>query len=99
VITEAGRQWGKDVGQIIGGGRGREGSRLRAIAAYIGREIGGLRLEEMVGYLRRDISTLSIGIKKLEERMNEDVDVKRQVERLCVKVKRGRKRNYKITKA
>ena len=46
----------------------------------------------MVGYLRRDISTLSIGIKKLEERMNEDVDFKRQVERLCVEVKRGRKR-------
>jgi len=87
------------VGQIIGGGEGREGSRLRAIAAYVGREVGGLRPGEMEGYLRRDISTLSIGIKKVEERMNEDVDVKRQVERLCLEVKRGRKRNYKITKA
>ena len=90
---------GQGCGRDFGGGRGREGSRIRAKAGYVGREVGGLRLVEMVGYLRRDLATLSIGIRKLEERMKREVEIKRQVERLCLDVKRGRKRKYKIIKA
>jgi len=53
----------------------------------------------MAGYLRRDLATLSIGIRKLEERMKREVEIKRQVERLCLDVKGSRKRKYKIIKA
>jgi len=93
------RQWKKEPGDIIGKGRGREGSRLRAVAAYVGREVGGLRLKEMGRYLGRDIATLSLSLRRLEERMREQGDLKRKVEQLCTELRKGRRRQYQITKA
>ncbi len=99
VVEEIARHWGRDVEEVLGKGRGREASRLRAMAAYVGREVGGLRLTEMAGYLRRDLATLSLGIKRLEERLKEELELRQQVKRLCEKLRTGRKKKYKITKA
>jgi len=99
VVEEIARQWGKNIEEILGKGREREASRLRAMAAYIGREVGGLKLTEMVGYLKRDLATLSLGIRKLEQRMKEDIQLSQQVKQLYEAVRKGKKRKYKITKA
>ncbi len=99
VVEEIARQWGKNIEEILGKGREREASRLRAMAAYIGREVGGLKLTEMVGYLKRDLATLSLGIRKLEQRMKEDIQFSQQVKQLYEAVRKGKKRKYKITKA
>ncbi|HEV8343350.1 MAG TPA: transposase, partial [Candidatus Binatia bacterium] len=41
VVEEIARYWRKDVEAVLGSGREREASKLRAIAAYVGREVGG----------------------------------------------------------
>jgi chromosomal replication initiation ATPase DnaA len=79
--------------------RGHEASRLRAIAAYGGREVGGIRLSEMAGDFKRDLATVSFRIKKLEERMKEESGLKQQINQLCETLRTGRKRKYQITKA
>jgi len=99
VVEEMCRQWKKELGDIVGKGRGREGSRLRAITAYVGREVGGLRLREIGGYLGRDIATLSLSLRRLEERMKEEGDLKRKVEQLCTELRKGRRKKYQTTKA
>jgi len=99
VVEEVARQWRRDIAEVLGKGRGRETSKLRATAAYVGREVGGLKLTAMANYLRRDLATLSLGIKKLEQRMKGELELREQIKRLCEKVRRGRKRKYKITKA
>jgi hypothetical protein len=45
---------------------GREGSRLRAVAAYVGKRDRWVRLAGMASHLRRDFATLSLGIGRLE---------------------------------
>lgn len=99
VVEEVCRQWKKELGDIMGKWRGREASRLRALAAYIGREIGGLRLKEIGRYLGRDVATLSLSLRRLEERMREQGDLKRKVEQLCTELRKGRSKRYQITKA
>ncbi|HXV80989.1 MAG TPA: transposase [Candidatus Binatia bacterium] len=79
--------------------RGHEASHLRAIAAYVGREVGSIKLSEMASYFKRDLSTLSFRIKKLEERMREEPGLKQQINQMCETLRMGRKRKYQITKA
>ena len=72
---------------------------LRAVAAYLGREIGGMTLTKAPGYLRRDLATLSVGVKTLERKIKEDAKLRQRVESLIERLKQGRKRQYQITKA
>ena len=77
------RHFGANINGTFDNERGHEASRLRAIAAYVGREVGGIKLSEMAGYFKRDLSTLSFRIKKLKERMKEESGFKRQINQLC----------------
>ena len=45
------------------------------------------------------LATLSVGIKRLEQRMQQDTRLRQRVRHLCMILKKGRKRQYKITKA
>jgi chromosomal replication initiation ATPase DnaA len=96
-VDETFRHFGANIRGTFDKERGHKASRLRAIAAYVGREVGGIKLSEMAGYFKRDLSTLSI--KKLEERMKEESGLKQQINQLCETLRRGRKRKYQITKA
>jgi REP-associated tyrosine transposase len=90
---------GKAVGALRGKGRGRVESRLRAEAAYIGREVGGISLTQAAKYLRRDLSTLSLALKRLEAELATDSGRQMEMERLCAWLRQGRRRNYQINKA
>jgi putative transposase len=84
---------------IINKGRGRTASRLRAEAAYVGREVGGIGLTEAAKYLRRDLSTMSLALKRLEEGLHTDIKRRKQLEGICARLRQGRKRKYQISKA
>ncbi len=79
--------------------RGHEASRLRAIAAYVAREVGGIKLTETARYFTRDLSTLSLRVKKLEEEMNEQPALRERLRQLCDNLRTNKKRKYQITKA
>ena len=93
-VEETLRHFGATIKKTLDKERGHEASRLRAIAAYVGREVGGIKLSEIAGYFKRDLSTLSFRIKKLEERMTEEPGLKQQINQLCESLRRGRKRKY-----
>ena len=93
------RHFGANINGTFDNERGHEASRLRAIAAYVGREVGGIKLSEMAGYFKRDLSMLSFLIKEAEERMKEESELNQQINQLCETLRTGRQRKYQITKA
>jgi hypothetical protein len=86
---------GVSIAAILSKGRGRVGSRLRAEAAYIGREVGGIGLTEAAKYLGRDQSTVSLAVKRLEEGFDHDPARRKRLEALCKRLRQGRRRNIK----
>jgi hypothetical protein len=50
-------------------------------------------------YLGRDSSTMSLALKRLEEEIATDSSRQMQMERLCTRLRPGRRRNYQISKA
>lgn len=87
------------IAAILSKGRGRLGSRLRAEAAYVGREVGGIGLTEAAKYLGRDQSTLSLAVKRLEEGLERNPDRRKQLEDICARLRHGRRRKYQISNA
>lgn len=99
ILTDLVKETGKTVRVLLGKGRGRVESRLRAQAAYVGREVGGISLTEAAKYLGRDLSTMSLALRRLEEEIATDGARQMQMERLCTRLRQGRRRNYQISKA
>lgn len=99
IVQAIGRRWGKKISEIRSKRRTRQEAMIRAIAAYVGREVGGITLTETARYLRRDLATLSLGVRKLEEGLEKDARLRQRIRHLCKELRRGRKRKYKIIKA
>ena len=99
ILRELARGTGMTLRGLLGKGRGRVESRLRAAAAYIGREVGAITLTEAAKYLGRDSSTMSLAVKRLEEEIATDSGQQIEMERLCTRLRQGRRRNYQISKA
>jgi putative transposase len=99
VIEELVKGIGLSIAGVINKGRGRTGSRLRAEAAYLGREVGGIGITEAAKYLGRDQSTMSLAVKRLEEALEGDTKRRKQLENLCARLRRGKKRRYQTSNA
>jgi REP element-mobilizing transposase RayT len=99
IIQEIARGAGVSGNILLNKGRGRTGSRLRAEAAFVGREVGGFTLTEAAKYLRRDLSTISLAVKRLEEQLGSDRHQRVRIESVCARLRQGRRRKYQITKA
>jgi hypothetical protein len=99
VIQEIVRGAGVSEGVVLNKGRGRIGSRLRAEAAYVWREVGGISLTEAAKYLGRDPSTMSLALKRLEEEIGSDRHQRKRLEIVCARLREGKRRKYQISKA
>ena len=99
IVNRVGQEYGRSVGEIVGRGRGRREAELRAIVCYVGREIGGLKLAQAAKVFARDISALSMGVKRLEAKMLKEEPLRRRVQKLCASVAREGKRKYSTTQA
>ncbi len=73
--------------------------RLRAEAAYVGRELGGISLTQAAQYLGRDLSTMSLALTRLENELGSDGEKRKRLDSLCVRLRQGRRRKYQISKA
>lgn len=62
--------------------RNREASRARIMAAYLGREVGALPVSRMARYFGREESTLVRGVLSLEEKLEHDAALRRQLVRI-----------------
>mgnify|MGYP001159348012 CR=1 FL=1 len=99
IVEVVAQESGRSAEALRRKGRGRFESRLRAQAAFVGREVGGIGLTQAAKYLRRDPSTLSLALKRLEDGIATDSDQRKRVERLCARLRQGRRRKYQISKA
>jgi hypothetical protein len=99
IVDRIGREYGKTAREILGRGRGRREAELRAIVCYVGREIGGLKLTQAAKVFTRDISALSMVVKKLEGRMLKDESLRRRVQKLCASLIGEGRRKYSTTQA
>lgn len=99
VVQEIARGAGVSDNVLFNRGRGRMGSRLRAEAAYVGREVGGISLTEAAKYLGRDLSTMSLALKRLEEGLRSDRHERDRLESVCARLRQGRRRKYQTSKA
>ena len=98
VVQEIVRGAGVSDNVVLNKGRGRIGSRLRAEAAYVGREVGGISLTEAAKYLGRDLSTMSLALKRLEEELKSDRHQRDRLQSVCARLRQGRRRKYQIGK-
>ena len=99
ILNDLAKEMGMTVRLLLGKRRGRVESRLRAEAAYVGREVGGISLTEAAKYLRRDLSTISLALKRLEDELSTNSGRRSRMERLCTRLRQGRRRSYQISKA
>jgi REP element-mobilizing transposase RayT len=74
--------------EMKGTGRGRRASRARLLAAWIGREVGGISLSRAARFFGRDPSTFARGVGELEEAIGRDAALKARVGRLARETRR-----------
>ena len=68
----------------------RRGSLGRLLVAHLGQELGGLKLNEVAKRYGRDQVTLSLGLKRLRERMAEDAVLRQSVQALSGRLRKGK---------
>jgi REP-associated tyrosine transposase len=66
------------------------GSFARAIVAYLGQELGTVRLNDVAARYGRDQVSLSLGMKRLRERMAQESDLKENIASLLTQLRGGK---------
>ena len=66
------------------------GSFARAVVAYLGQELGAVRLNEVAARYGRDQVTLSLGVKRLRERLAQDSDLSENIASLLKQLRSGK---------
>ena len=64
---------------LDGIGAGHRGSFARAVVAYLGQELGAIKLNEVAARYGRDQVTLSLGIKRLREGLAQESDLSENI--------------------
>ena len=65
------------------------GSFARAVVAYLGQELGAIKLNDVARRYGRDQVTLSLGIKRLRERLAEESDLSASIAALMQQIRDG----------
>lgn len=71
----------------------RRGSLGRTLVAYLGQEVGGMKLNEIAKRYGRDQVSLSLGLKRLRERIREHAALKHSLESLMAGLRKGKRQN------
>jgi REP element-mobilizing transposase RayT len=71
-------------------GRGRKNAKVKRVMAWIAREVGGFTNQETAKFLRQDAAALSRGIGKLADEFSKDSELRRDVDKLCEKLRHGK---------
>ncbi len=71
-------------------GRGRKNAKVKRVMAWIAREVGGFTNQQTAKALRQDAAALSRGLGKLAEELSKDRELRRDVEKLCENLRKGK---------
>ncbi len=89
ILDAVARAWGFSHVAMTAAGRTRQAARARAVSALIAQEIGGYSLTEASRALRRDIRSISDGVRNLRSAMSVEDDLHRQVNGLAARLREG----------
>jgi putative transposase len=82
---------------LLSSSRNRKGALGRALVAYLGRELGRLRLKDVAEYFKRDPAAISQAIRRIEDGIQEEGILSKVVHKIESRVTNGRKKKYLIT--
>lgn len=99
VAKEVGRTFRVPAERMLGASRSREMARLRAMTACLALDAGGIPLTEAAGHFGRDLSTVSIAVKKLRTEAAKDATLKAQLAVLEERLRTGKLLKYQKSKA
>lgn len=99
IVRDVSVSFGVSVSRITDHSRNRKGALCRAASAYIATEVGGIPLREAARYLSRDPASLSDGVRKLRERIEDDQDLAARIKKVVKQLGKGKRVKYQITKA
>ncbi len=80
---------GLELGDLRAVGRAHRASRARAVAAYLGKTVGGMSVARMARYFRRDASTLIRGFEHVEKELKSSAALRAEITRLTRALRRG----------
>ncbi len=69
------------------------GSFVRAVVAYLGQELGTIKLNEVAARYGRDQVSLSLGLKRLRERLAQEADLSKNIGGLLKELRAGKINN------
>lgn len=98
VVGAVAEAYGIPSERITDKSRAREGARLRAMVACLAKDVGGILMHETARYFDRDLSTLSIVVKKLREQVHMDKAMGERLYEIEKNLRRGRRAKYQINK-
>jgi len=96
LVAQISRAFKVPVERIMDRTRSRDGALCRSVAAYVAMEVGGIPQCETARYFKRDPVSISSGLKKLVERLDDDAELAERVRRIMKGVRKGRRRKYRI---
>lgn len=81
------REFGDSSGDRFSRSRGSQGSRFRAIVAYLSREEGAVSVARSARYFRRSESTVARGVRNLETALQGDSALRRRLEGIAGEIR------------
>ncbi len=99
LVVEISRVFEVPAGRIMDHSRSRDTALCRAVAAYIAKEVGDIPLGESARHLGRDPVSISIGVKRLKERLEDDDELAARIGKIMKNFRKGQRVKYKISKA
>ena len=90
IETAVSRRYRYPVERLHSRTKEHRGSFARAVVAYLGQELGAVRLNEVAARYGRDQVTLSLGIKRLRERLAQESDLSENIASLLKQLRGGK---------
>jgi len=82
IVAEVCREWGVSEGALRTPGRGSQAARARWMVGLLAMDYNSASLTEVARHFGRDVTTISNGVRQLQERSNENKQLRQQVTRL-----------------
>ena len=74
--------------------RGRRAAEARHRIGYVARDLAGLTHGSVARRFGREPISFSAGVRRIAERMERDPELKREMESLCLEIRKGKRRKY-----
>lgn len=89
IETAVSRRYKHAVDLLYSRTKDHRGSFARAVVAYLGQELGTIKLNEVARRYGRDQVTLSLGVKRLRERLAEEPDLSENIAIVLKQIRNG----------